>query len=195
MSPPTRELASSRAAAVPLRLVNAAELLTGVGTLSGARASGGDGNGIASSRLLNRIEYAHARHAPEAKLRATWKHRQRGGAAPLVLVADDPDREGLVLVLGPQKDGPLRRIRADAMLGVVKRTVPLKRIHAIRLVAEEVERLAAERVAGQQPDSPALTSASPTSRRPPASRPARLSRASVMRCARRSTRSSRTPMG
>lgn len=128
--------------------MNASELLTGVGTLTGARTSGGDGNGIASSRLLNGIEYAHAPHAQESKLRATWKQRQGGGASPLVLVADDPDREGLVLVLGPQKDGPLRRIRADAMLGVVKRTVPLKRIHAIRLVAEEVERLDAERVAG-----------------------------------------------
>lgn len=128
--------------------MNAAELLTGVGALSGARASGQDGNGITSSRLLNGIEYAHASDAPEAKLRAAWRQRQGGGAAPLVLVADDPDASGLVLVLGPQNDGPLRRIRADAMLGVVKRTLPLKRIHAIRLVAEEVERLDAERVAG-----------------------------------------------
>ncbi len=128
--------------------MNASELLTGVGALTGARSSGGDGNGIASSRLLNGIEYAHARRAPEAKLRATWKRRQGGGASPLVLVADDPDAEGHVLVLGPQKDGPLRRVRADAMLGVVQRTVPLKRLQAVRLVAEEVERLDAERVAG-----------------------------------------------
>ena len=128
--------------------MNAAEVLTGVGALSGARSSGGDGNGIASSRLLNGIEYAHARQAPEAKLRAAWKLRQGGGASPLVLVADDPDAEGHVLVLGPQKNGPLRRVRADAMLGVVQRTVPLKRLQAIRLVAEEVERLDAERVAG-----------------------------------------------
>ena len=127
MAPPTRQLASCRAAVVQLRLVNASELLTGVGALTGARSSGGDGNGIASSRLLNGIEYAHARRAPEAKLRATWKRRQGGGASPLVLVADDPDAEGHVLVLGPQKDGPLRRVRADAMLGVVQRTVPLKR--------------------------------------------------------------------
>lgn len=148
MAPPIRELASSRAVAPSLRLVNAAELLTGVGALSGARSSGGDGNGIASSKLLNGIEYAHARHAPEAKLRATWKRRHGGGAAPLVLVTDDPQSDGHVLVLGPQKDGPLRRIRAEAMLGVVQRTIALKRLHAVRLVAEEVERLDAERVAG-----------------------------------------------
>lgn len=65
-----------------------------------------------------------------------------------MLIADDPEAEGHVRVLGPQKDGPLRRVRAEAMLGLIERTAPLKRLQAARLVAEEVERLDLERVAG-----------------------------------------------
>ncbi|MCP9490254.1 MAG: hypothetical protein MSC31_10315 [Solirubrobacteraceae bacterium MAG38_C4-C5] len=128
--------------------MNAAELFAGVSALSGARDAGADGNGIAASRLVNGIEYAHATAVDERKLRAAWGRRQGGGATPLVLIADDPEADGHVRVLGPQKDGPLRRVRAEAMLGLIERTAPLKRLQAARLVAEEVERLDLERVAG-----------------------------------------------
>jgi len=148
VSTPLSSIASWSAATRPLRLVNAGELFAGVSSLSGARDAGADGNGIAASRLINGIEYAHATAVEERRLRSAWTRRQGGGATPLVLIADDPEAEGHVRVLGPQKDGPLRRVRAEAMLGLIERTAPLKRLQAARLVAEEVERLDLERVAG-----------------------------------------------
>jgi hypothetical protein len=148
VSAPLTSIASWRAATRPLRLVNAGELFAGVSALGGARDAGADGNGIAASRLVNGIEYAQAPAVDEPRLRSAWTKRQGGGATPLVLIADDPEAEGHVLVLGPQKDGPLRRVRAEAMLGLIERTAPLKRLQAARLVAEEVERLDLERVAG-----------------------------------------------
>jgi len=148
VSAPLPSIASWGAAIRPLRLVNAGELFAGVSALGGARDAGADGNGIAASRLVNGIEYAQAAAVDERRLRSAWTKRQGGGATPLVLIADDPEAEGHVLVLGPQKDGPLRRVRAEAMLGLIERTAPLKRLQAARLVAEEVERLDLERVAG-----------------------------------------------
>ena len=68
--------------------------------------------------LLNGIEYARASAVEEPKLRSSWKRRQGGGATPLVLVADDPEQPGYVRVLGPQRDGPMRRIRSGSGPGV-----------------------------------------------------------------------------
>ncbi len=98
-----------------LGVVNASEVLDGLAALPGARDSGADGNGITASRLLNGIEYARASAIEEAKLRASWKRRQGGGATPLVLVADDPEQQGYVRVLGPQRDGPMRRVRSESL--------------------------------------------------------------------------------
>ena len=88
--------------------MNASEVLDGLAALPGARDSGGDGDGIIASRLLNGIEYARVSAVEEPKLRSSWKRRQGGGATPLVLVADDPEQQGFVRVLGPQRDGPMR---------------------------------------------------------------------------------------
>jgi hypothetical protein len=96
--------------------VNASEVLDGLTALPGARDSGADGNGIIASRLLNGIEYARAPAIEETKLRSSWKRRQGGGATPLVLMADDPEQQGYVRVLGPQRDGPMRRVRSESLL-------------------------------------------------------------------------------
>jgi hypothetical protein len=116
--------------------------------LPGARDSGADGNGIIASRLLNGIEYARASAVEEPRLRSSWKRRQGGGATPLVVVADDPEQPGYVRVLGPQRDGPMRRIRGEALVGLVERTLSVKRLQAVRLLAEELDRLDIERIAG-----------------------------------------------
>ena len=128
--------------------MNASEVLDGLAALPGARESGADGNGIVASRLLNGIEYARASAVEEPKLRSSWKRRQGGGATPLVLVADDPEQQGFVRVLGPQRDGPMRRVRSESLLGLVERTLSVKRLQAVRLLAEELDRLDTERIAG-----------------------------------------------
>jgi hypothetical protein len=128
--------------------VNAAELFTAIASLPGSQAAGGHDNGIAAGQVVNGVEYARATALDETKLRATHRKRLGGGATPLVVVTDDPDAPGLVRVLGPQKDGPVRRVRAESLLGLVQRTTSLKRLLAVRLVAEEVERLDTERIAG-----------------------------------------------
>jgi hypothetical protein len=129
-------------------VVNASEVLDGLGALPGARDSGAVGNGIMASRLLNGIEYARAAAVDEPKLRSSWKRRQGGGATPLVLVADDPEQPGYVRVLGPQRDGPMRRVRSESLVGLVERTMSVKRLQAVRLLAEELDRLDTERIAG-----------------------------------------------
>lgn len=131
-----------------LRPVNATELLDGLGALPGAQDAGADGNGIAASRLLNGVEYARSGQVEEPRLRTSYKRRHGGGATPLVLLADDPEQPGFVRVLGPQREGPLRRVRAASLLGLVEKTLAVRRLQAVRLLAEELERLDTERIAG-----------------------------------------------
>lgn len=138
----------ARVVHLSLGVVNASEVLDGLTALPGARDSSTGSDGIIASRLLNGIEYAHASALEEPKLRASWKRRQGGGATPLVLVADDPEQRGFVRVLGPQRDGPMRRVRTDSLLGLVERTLSVRRLQAIRLLAEELDRLDTERIAG-----------------------------------------------
>jgi hypothetical protein len=130
--------------------VTAAELLQRLTELPEGRHAGGSSDGIAGSVLVSGIEYACATEVEERSLRAAWKRRERGGATPLVLVSDDPDSEqaGFVRVLGPQRDGPLCRVRTESLLAVVRRTLSMARVHAARLVAEELDCLDIERVAG-----------------------------------------------
>ena len=88
------------------------------------------------------------KRADERKLRSTWKARKGGGATPLVLLADDPGTDGMVQVLGPREGGQVRRIRTDSMLTIVRETLALSDLLAVRRVAEEVDRLDTEGVAG-----------------------------------------------
>ncbi|HWI96681.1 MAG TPA: hypothetical protein VNS60_11500 [Solirubrobacterales bacterium] len=100
------------------------------------------------SRVVNDIEFALATSVEERKIRAAWKRRHGGGAIPLLLVSDDPEAEGRVQVLGPQKEGPLRRVRAEALLELIQDAADLGRVAAIRRLAEELERLDADGVPG-----------------------------------------------
>jgi hypothetical protein len=133
-----------------LRAVTAAELLQGLASLPGSRNAGGKSDGIAGSVLVSGVEYAQASVLEESRLRTAWKRREGGGATPLVLFAEDPDagRAGFVRVLGPQREGALRRVRADSLRDLVRRTLSMERVRAVRLIAEELDRLDVERVAG-----------------------------------------------
>ncbi len=81
-------------------------------------------------------------------MRAAWKRRRGGGAVPLLLIADDPEDEGRLRVLGPQPEGPVRRLRAESLFDLIARTPALRKLEAVRQVAQEVERLDTEGVAG-----------------------------------------------
>jgi hypothetical protein len=131
-----------------LRLVNANELFDGIEAIPGGRDAG-SGNGVPQSRVLNGVEFGRAAGGEERKLRASWKRRKGGGAAPLLLVADDPDGDGYVQVLGPQPDGPLRRVRAEALLGLVEEVAGLRGTNeATRFLSGELERLDAGGIPG-----------------------------------------------
>jgi hypothetical protein len=130
-----------------LRLVRADELFNGLAELPGSRDAGAT-NGISASRLVNGVEYAHSAAADERRMRSAWRQRRGGGAVPLLLIADDPDGEGRLRVLGPQPEAPVRRIRADSLFDVISRTAGLRKLEAVRQIAQEVERLDTEGIAG-----------------------------------------------
>ena len=144
---PVRRLASQRGPSVRLSLVDLTELFDGIAAIPGSRDAG-SGNGLPQSRIVNGIEFAQAAAADERRARAAWKKRHGGGATPLLLIVEDPDDQGRVRVLGPQRDGPLRRIRSEALLELIQATSELGRVEAIRRLAEELERLDADGVPG-----------------------------------------------
>lgn len=144
---PTRRLASRCGHRVRFRLVNATELFEGIEAIPGSRDAG-SADGVPQSRLVNDIEFARAASGDERRIRASWKRRKGGGPTPLLLIADDPDDEGRVRVLGPQSDGPVRRVRAEALFGLVQGAAEMGRVEAIRRLSEELERLDADGVPG-----------------------------------------------
>jgi hypothetical protein len=127
--------------------VNAIELFEGISAIPGSKDAG-SADGVPQSRVVNEIEFARAESMDERKIRASWKRRQGGGPVPLLLITDDPESEGRVQVLGPQKEGPLRRVRAEALLELVRTAAELGRVAAIRRLAEELQRLDADGVPG-----------------------------------------------
>jgi Eco57I restriction-modification methylase len=127
--------------------VNATELFEGIAAIPGSKDAG-SADGVPQSRLINEIEFGRAASGDERKIRASWKRRQGGGATPLLLIADDPDGGGRVRVLGPQRDGPLRRLRAEALFELVQSSAEMGRVEAIRRLSEELERLDADGVPG-----------------------------------------------
>lgn len=138
---------SRRPGRTSLRLVDASELFDGLRGLSGSRDTGAE-NGISASVLVNGVEYARTGTAEERRLRVLWKRRRGGGAVPLLLIADDPEVEERLLVLGPNPEGPLRRIRCEPLLEAIARTAGLGRLEAVRQIAGEVQRLDTEGIAG-----------------------------------------------
>jgi hypothetical protein len=63
-------------------------------------------------------------------------------------VADDPDEDCMLRLLGPAEGGPLRRVRAECLLDAVRRTTAMRRLDAVRHIAQEIDRLDAAGVAG-----------------------------------------------
>src|SRR5437763_389019 len=85
--------------------VNSTDFFAALAGVPGARTVAVEGNGIAESRFVAGVEIARAVSADERALRRAWRERSRGGPDPLLVVADDPDREGAFLALGPLGGG------------------------------------------------------------------------------------------
>ncbi len=143
----TAKLAERRPVRPLLTLVTADELFDAIAGLAGSRDAGATGD-ISASRLVNGIEYARASIADERRMRSAWTRRRGGGAVPLLLIASDPDDEGRLRVLGPQPEGPVRKVRAESLFDLIARTNGTRSLEAVRLVAAELERLDTEGVAG-----------------------------------------------
>jgi hypothetical protein len=128
--------------------VNAREFLGALTGLPGARTVPAAGEDIAESRLVAGIEIARASASDERALRRIWRQRAGKGADPLLLVTDDPERDGGLRALGPRSESePIRLVAADDLLRVVQR-LPASRLQAVRTLAEELEQLDQTGVAG-----------------------------------------------
>ncbi|MEX2211241.1 MAG: DNA methyltransferase [Gaiellaceae bacterium] len=131
--------------------MTAQELLAAVAGVPGAKAVPVEGDGIVESRLVGGVEIARADQPGEQELRKLWRTRFGGGPTPLLLITDEPGQERVVRALGPiGHDGPIRLVGADELLRVLERLPSLGKLHAVRELAEELERLDRAGVSGLQ---------------------------------------------
>lgn len=129
--------------------MNARELVDSLAALPGVRPVTTTTEGVDGGALVNGVEIALASSASERALRAAWRRRTGGGATPLLLLADDPGVEGVVLAVGPvTHDGPVRVVSAAALADVLRRSVTLPALQAVRDLAEQLDHLDQTGVAG-----------------------------------------------
>jgi hypothetical protein len=129
--------------------VNARELIDSLAALPGVRPVTTSTEGIEGGALVNGIEIARAAGPTERSMRAAWRRRTSGGPTPLLLVADDPATDGVVVALGPvTRDGPIRLVSADALADVLRRASTLPALQAVRDLAEQLEHLDQTGIAG-----------------------------------------------
>jgi hypothetical protein len=139
---PSRPLPSPHARAWRLAPLTAQELLAALASAPGAKVVPARGDGIVESRVVGGVEIARSDERGDQELRKVWRARFGGGPTPLLLIADDPTAAGVVRTLGPLgHDGPIRRVDADALRGVLDRLPTLGRLEAVRELAEELDRL------------------------------------------------------
>ena len=132
--------------------VNAAELLDllishGLGEPAPARG------GASRAVLLKAgIEIGLTADAAENRLRKQWRDRVGTAAVRYLLVADDPDRAGSVLALGPSThDAPVRSLNTKSLFDQLKPIASssnLTQVEAARQLAEAVSLLDQTGIAG-----------------------------------------------
>lgn len=129
--------------------MNARELVDSLAALPGVRQVATETRGIEGSAIVNGIEIARASVAGERELRAAWRRRTSGGPTPLLLLADDPDTDGVVVALGPvTHDGPVRLVDASALSDLLRRASTLPALQAVRDLTEQLDHLDRTGVAG-----------------------------------------------
>lgn len=111
--------------------------------LPGARSlSAINGRELAECRVVAGVEVAHARVLDEVALREVWRQRSKAGPVPLLLLVDDPEHDGALRALRPLSEtDPVRVVAADDLLGVLERLPSMSKLHAVRELAEELDRL------------------------------------------------------
>ena len=89
-----------------------------------------------------RVEIAFVANPDETGMRARWKERVGSAAIPYLVIADDPDHQGLVLILGPsQPDAPIRSVETDRLIGAFQQACQRSYLEGIRHLAEQVKLL------------------------------------------------------
>jgi hypothetical protein len=117
------------------------ELIAAISALEDVRRVATSGP-VRASLLVAGIEVASTGETTENGLRRLWRERQRGGAAPLLLVADEGSSPGSLLALGvADGGGPVRLVEGAALAGVLRRLSKQNRLEAVRELAAELERL------------------------------------------------------
>jgi hypothetical protein len=121
--------------------VKAQELFESLSALSGVKQVRANGE-LSASRVVAGVEVAQAGVAGEVELRKLWRQRHGGGATPLLVLVDDPDRDGVLRALGLlSPEDPVRVVDADHLFKVLEDLPSLSTVRAVRRLAEELERL------------------------------------------------------
>lgn len=120
--------------------MNAAELLEFSRSLAGARGVRAT-KPLTAIAVVNGIEVASTTLGSEHALRKVWRDRRGTGATPLLLIADDEARQGVVKAV-VDAASTIRSVEAKALAAALDRISRMaSRLEAIRELAAELERL------------------------------------------------------
>ena len=101
------------------------------------------GPGAARAVRFKHIEVARAADSSERFMRARWRKRVRNTGVSYLLIADDSDSAGSVLVLGPSRaDEPLRSVDCAGLAAAIETAAPMEGLHAVRHIGGELILLA-----------------------------------------------------
>jgi len=127
---------------VPLRPVNADELLSRLVARSVAQEVP-PGPGASRTVRFGHLEVATASKTGETFMRARWRERVGNSELGYLLVTDDSNIDGSVLVLGPgAATEPLRSMDCEGLASAIERAANMPSLEASRHIATEVVRLA-----------------------------------------------------
>ena len=98
--------------------------------------------GIVRSIAIGLIEVAVAQQPGSTFMRARWRERVRDSATPYVLIADDPQRPGRILVLGPtQGTRSVQSVNAELLASSLQQAASLPTFDAVRRLADDITRI------------------------------------------------------
>ena len=156
-TPPLRQAGGSlqtpirgrrRSRLLPVNAAELLDLLISHGLASPVRAQGGAARAVSVEPGL---EVGLSADAGEGRLRAQWRRRVGTTAVRYLIAADDPDRPGSVLALGPSThEAPVRSVDAEALFDQLESNASsdLTQVEATRRLAEAVSLLDQTGIAG-----------------------------------------------
>lgn len=88
------------------------------------------------------IEVAEARRPDERLMRSGWKRRVRRSGISHLLIADDPERENRIWVLGPRLgSGAMRSVGGELLAEALQEIATLPALEAVRQLDDDLGRL------------------------------------------------------